>query len=117
MSLLQAKIFQEEPRCRSYGNGSVAKVLHTAPSPGAGEERGVESKALYRQLGLGPQLGDISQLRAHRLRQSLTFNVVSAATVAHRSGALKGAVDGGAADGEDFHEVGDGVFAGGVHGL
>jgi len=70
-----------------------------------------------RHLVLGPQLGDISQLRAHRLRQSLTFNVVSAATVAHRSGALKGAVDGGAADGEDFHEVGDGVFAGGVHGL
>jgi hypothetical protein len=32
-----------------------------------------------------------------------------------RSGAVEGPVDGGAADGEDFHEVGDGVFAGGVH--
>ena len=31
-------------------------------------------------------------------------------TYAHRNGALEDAVDG-----EDFHEVGDGVFAGGVH--
>src|SRR5580704_19255402 len=33
----------------------------------------------------------------------------------HWSGTLKGAVDGGAADGEDFHEVSDGVLTGVVH--
>jgi hypothetical protein len=35
--------------------------------------------------------------------------------LARRSGAIEGPVDGSATDGEDFHDVGDGVFAGGVH--